>query len=137
MDSKEIESQLEKLKEYFNNITQDNVKEMCRKISEKQLISGIKLAKESLKLDNLDLDVKKIYGELTDKYKYKDQKVWDKRNELESQIYADPKYYKVKIKYNEQKCICEQYKCLYEAIKTASFQIKNVISIMKYEAGMW
>ena len=87
-------------------------------------------SKELRILRKLEVDKKKMFGDLYDKIKHGNV-MWDTKAEVETQIWRDPGFYKLCVEYNEQDTIVQQLELCLKNIQNISFQIKNLIEYRK------
>jgi len=131
---------LDKIRKYIETlciINEDTLQEKISEIPKRQHEIFTRFAYECNELNNLDMKLKKKYGDLYKHYKYGDNRNWDTKGEIESQIYADTNYQVVWRQYNEQTYIVKELEGILNNIKVASFQIKNMIDLLKFKAGMY
>jgi len=119
------------------DIQEDNVEDRIKDISKVQHSIFIRFAYEANELNTIETKMKELYGTLYRHYKFNDNHSWETKGEIESQIYADQKYQTLLIECNKQKYIVKELEGCLDNIKTVSFQIKNLIALLKYKAGMY
>ena len=91
---------------------------------------------ESCELSMLEVKMKKTFGELLHHYKYKDDYSWENKWEVEAKIDSDKKYYQLKTKFVLQEAIVDFLEKSLKNIKEMRWDIKSIIDIKKFNAGM-
>jgi hypothetical protein len=128
-------SQLKKIIEEILKIEENNILSKSMEIPVKyHKILGI-YVKELDSLENLKSKLEKKYGELYKQYKYNDNYNWERKNEIESQIYSNSEYNKLKLEINRQEIITEYLSKSLNNLNNMSFHIKNYIDMRKYLNG--
>ena len=89
------------------------------------------------KLEHLDLITEKerIYGVLYEKFKYNDNKEWDSKAEIESQIKKQKEYTDICIKINRQQVIVEYLENTLKNITNISYNVREFIKWKMFLAG--
>ena len=121
----------------LSHIEENNLDDRLMTIPKHQHELFIRYVHESKHLGNTELKMKKLYGELYKYYKYNDDRNWDTKGEIESQIYADPKYQVLWREFNEQKYIVEELEGFLNNLKSLYYNIKEFIGLLKFQAGMF
>lgn len=115
----------------------DNVLEKSTKIPtyyQRYLELFIDEMKE-LKKINLKVDTK--YGELYKYYKYEDNRTWDNKAEIVSQINTNQEYNDLRKEQVKREFVVKYLEEVLDNIKRMSFSIKNFIDLKKFNAGMF
>lgn len=118
-------------------VNEDNLENRTEHIAKWQYDVYMRWARETIELNKIKVEMKRVHGELYRKYKYEDNRAWDTKGEIESQIYTEKKYTDLCIKYHEQEYIVKTLEGCTETLKTASFQIRNTIDFLKYKSGIF
>lgn len=137
MDNIKLKELERYVKKFLTNL-QDNVIEKSDKIHLlRHTIQTNYFYPEYTKLDLLEEQCKKKYGELFNHFKYEDNKKWETRGEIESQIYSNNEHYNLRVKLSEQKYIVKELEAILLNLKDCSYSIKNIIDYKKWESGMF
>ena len=128
-----LRSYIEKLCE----IEESNLSERLIMIPKRQHDLFIRYVYESKQLGRAEIEMKKMYGDLYKKFKYDDDRNWDTKGEIESQIYSDPKYQRLWIDFNNQKYIVEELEGFLANLKSLYYNIKELIGWFKFQAGVY
>ena len=131
---------LDELKNYVADIcdiNEENLDEKLRENAKRYNQIFHQFAYECNELNKIEREMKEEYGRLYKHFKYEDDHTWDSKGEIESQIFADKKYSALTLKHNEQTYVVKQLEGCLNNIKHTSFQIKNLISLLKFRSGMF
>jgi len=121
----------------LSEIEENNLDERLITIPKRQHELFIRYVYESKQLGSTEIKMKKLYGELYKYYKYNDDRKWDTKGEIESQIYSDPKYQVLWREFNEQKYIVEELEGFLNNLKSLYYNIKEFIGLLRFQAGMF
>jgi len=92
--------------------------------------------KETTKLKDLRLDKEVLYGELYEKIKFYSDIRREKRDEIESQMYKDPRFFNICKEINFQEEVVIYLENTLQNFRDLGFQIKNSIAHMRFKAGL-
>lgn len=92
-------------------------------------------SEESLLLNELKLQKDIIYGDLLETLKFESNRRWDSKNELESQMYREPKFQLISRQINEQQSVVDYLGKCFEIIKSTQYAIKSYMDWEKFKSG--
>jgi hypothetical protein len=92
--------------------------------------------KETTKLKDLRLDKEVLYAELYDKIKFHSDIRREKRDEIESQMHKDPRFFNICKEINFQEEVVIYLENTLQNFRDLGFQIKNSIAHMRFKAGL-
>lgn len=93
-------------------------------------------SEESLILNDLNLQKNVLYGELLEELKFNSDRRWDTKNELESQMYRNPKYQTLCRQIIEQESVTDYLGKCFEIIKSTQYAIKSYMDWEKFKNGI-
>lgn len=134
MTSKEFEEE----RNLFHELTfldDDNILDMAREkpYLQSQYINKYNDSLEKLLVLKIELD--KLYADVYRETKFNAKNVWNTKGEIETQMFADEKYYNKKKEYEFQKMVTDFYSDAVDTIKNMGFDIKNYIEYKKFLLG--
>src|SRR5210317_1690339 len=94
-----------KLMEEEVKITDDNLLERSYRYPDTYMRYLAIFTNQLTELKSLEVRKKEMYGKLFKYYKYEDDRNWETKQEIESQIYSDKKYVDICVQYNEQEAM--------------------------------
>lgn len=131
---------LDKIREYIEHlceIDEENVEYRIKEIPKIRHELFTRFSHECRELDNLNISLKKKYGDLYKHYKYEDDRNWDTKGEIESQIYSNKDYCTMWRIYNEQKYIVKELEGILENLKSLSYDIKELNQLIRFKSGCY
>jgi len=90
---------------------------------------------ECLELEDLKLDMNKVYGERLHHYKYNHSYEWDSQAQLTAKIHSDQKYIDVAQKFNRQKIIVDYLEKTLKNISGMTYAIREFRELKLFFSG--
>lgn len=127
-----------KLKKYIHEQIkwdEDNLLEMEQKLSVLYQEVQDVLTNQRLLYENLLLEKDQIYGKLYESFKFESVRQWDTKNEIDSQIKSNHKYYEKALECNQLAVIVEYLENTLKNISSIGYQIRDFIKYKIFQSG--
>ena len=114
---------------------EENILEMEKKLGKIfQRLTDI-FFKVKVTVDNLDLDIKKMYSDLYVSLKQTSKISFDNNNKIDNYINSDQAYYNLNVEFNTKKAMLDWIEKTLSNINNVKFEIKDFMNWKMFKSG--